>query len=342
VIIVAFGLAALILGRGRLFLRDWIPFLALFLSYELMRGYADKFGLPIHVSDIIALERIVGLGGLPTHLVQQLHQGPASAPDLLASLSVVFYFLHFPLPLVVGFLLWIRARSAYYDFVAALILLCLVGFVTFLVFPVAPPWLAAQPGSPYYVLAGPDGQPLIAYLKDYGFQALSHLVGFSDYFFSYAYYDMASNLVAAFPSLHAGFPFLAFLMARRAFGRAGWLVFGYFLLVVFSIVYLGDHYLVDVYGGIVYASAAYWAVIHAPGRWRAWLERLRDPSLEGGRRAIDRVVVGQGVVAAVVGAAGLGLVNAEHLGGSLIQLLPWSMLLAGGWRAAQGLFGRRA
>ena len=49
VVVVAFGLAAIILGRGRLFLRDWIPFVALFFAYELMRGYADKFGLPIHV-----------------------------------------------------------------------------------------------------------------------------------------------------------------------------------------------------------------------------------------------------------------------------------------------------
>ena len=31
-IVVAFGLAALILGRGKLFLRDWIPFLALFFA----------------------------------------------------------------------------------------------------------------------------------------------------------------------------------------------------------------------------------------------------------------------------------------------------------------------
>jgi hypothetical protein len=62
VIVVGFGLAALILGRGKLFLRDWIPFVALFFAYELMRGYADKFGLPIHVTDVISIERIIGLG----------------------------------------------------------------------------------------------------------------------------------------------------------------------------------------------------------------------------------------------------------------------------------------
>jgi hypothetical protein len=63
VVLVGFGLAAIILGRGRLFLRDWIPFVALFFAYELMRGYADKFGLPIHVTDVVSIERVIGLGG---------------------------------------------------------------------------------------------------------------------------------------------------------------------------------------------------------------------------------------------------------------------------------------
>ena len=93
-VVVAFGLAALLLGRGRLFLRDWIPFIALFFAYELMRGYADKFGQAIHVTDVISLERIVGLGGLPTAWLQGLfHAGPVWSQanpvyDNLATISV--------------------------------------------------------------------------------------------------------------------------------------------------------------------------------------------------------------------------------------------------------------
>ncbi len=57
---------------------------------------------------------------------------------------MVFYFLHFPLPLAIGFLLWIHQRRLYYDFVAALIVLSMAAFVTYLLLPVAPPWWAAQ------------------------------------------------------------------------------------------------------------------------------------------------------------------------------------------------------
>ena len=89
VVVVGFGLAALLLGRGKLFLRDWIPFLALFFAYELMRGYADKFGLPIHVTrrHLAGADRRAGraadgvaAGPLPPAV-------PRAAPDGLATLS---------------------------------------------------------------------------------------------------------------------------------------------------------------------------------------------------------------------------------------------------------------
>jgi len=69
-----------------------------------------------------------------------------------------------------------------------------------------------------------------------------------------------TNQLAAFPSLHAGYPFLAFLMLRRAFGAVGWLALGYAALVWWAIVFTGDHYVIDVLGGIAYATAAYFAI----------------------------------------------------------------------------------
>ena len=103
VLLVAFGLAAVLLGRGRLFLRDWIPFIGLFFAYELMRGYADNLGIAVHVTDVLAIERLLFFGSVPTQVLQDaLH--PATGSDVLASAATVFYFLHFPLPIAVGVL----------------------------------------------------------------------------------------------------------------------------------------------------------------------------------------------------------------------------------------------
>jgi hypothetical protein len=349
VVVVSFGLAALLLGRGKLFLRDWIPFVALFFAYELMRGYADKFGLPIHVSDIVSMERVIGLGGLPTQFLQGLfHAGPASSPDVLASIAVVFYFLHFPLPLAVGFLLWIHQRRIYYDYVGALIVLSMAAFVTFLLLPVAPPWWAEKFG---YVTG-------VLHLRDTGFNGLSSFFGFGNYFYSYSVYSISSNDVAAFPSLHAAYPFLAFLFARRAFGRVGWLMLAYTACVWFSIVYLGEHWVVDIVGGVAYASAAYFVILHGPSWARRFMAQVADEEIEAGVEAEDEgdtgalrrlgrhvrwSLVAQGAAVAVAGAAfAYGMNTMGWLGGShsALYLLPWLALLGGLWRGSAGLISR--
>ena len=350
-IVVAFGLAALLLGRGKLFVRDWIPFLALFFAYELMRGYADKFGLPIHVTDVVSIERIIGLGGLPTTFLQQLlHHGPASAPDNIATISVIFYFLHFPLPLAVGFLLWIHQRRHYYDYVAALILLSMAAFVTFLLLPVGPPWWAAQQGFVGGVL----------HLRDTGFDGLVSLFGFgkNNYIYSYSLYSISSNDTAAFPSLHAAYPFLAFLFARRAFGRAGWLMLAYTVCVWFAIVYLGEHWVVDIIGGVIYASVAYLVILHGPAWTQRFLKHVADEEIEAGVEAEDAGDVGalrrigrrvrwalvvQGAVVALLGLVmAVGIDGLGWFGGSQsgLYMVAWLALLGGLWRGAAGLVSR--
>jgi hypothetical protein len=355
VLLIALGLAAVLLGRGRLFLRDWIPFIGLFFAYELMRGYADNFGAAVHAGDVLGLEKALFLGHLPTQVLQDwLH--PVSGTDVVAMVATVFYFLHFPLPIAVGFFLWLKRRRAFYDFVAAIIVLSMAGFVTYLILPVAPPWWAAEHG----LVPGPGGQPAIAYLKQDGFDALAHLFGFEGrYLYSYTIYDINPNQVAAFPSLHAGYPFLAFLFARRWFGRVGWLMLAYSAAVWFSIVYLADHYVVDILGGLAYASVAYWAVVHAPGWLRGLVDRAADEDLErkveaeeeAGHvrglgafgRSVRWAVVAQGAVLIIAGVA-LGAVIARGgaFGGaeSVAYLVPAFAVLIGAWRAAAGLLAR--
>ena len=355
VLLIALGLAAVLLGRGRLFARDWVPFIGLFLAYELMRGFADNLGGAVHEADILGLERSLFGGLLPTQVLQQaLH--PASGLDPFAIGGTIFYLLHFPLPLAVGFFLWLRRRRAYYDFIAALILLSMAGFATYLFLPVAPPWLAAQHG----LINGPDGQPAITYLKAQGFDDLARMFGFEGRFlFSYAIYEINPNAVAAFPSLHAAYPFLAFLFARRQFGRPGWLMLLYSAGVWFSIVYLADHYVVDVLGGLAYASLAYIAVVHAPGWFRRAVDRAADPQIEtavataestGDDAAIRRLQgrirwpqVRQGVALMAIGAVGIvAMAWFDAFGGDDQPqfLIPWAIELAGILRIATALVAR--
>jgi len=74
-------------------------------------------------------------------------------------------------------------------------------------------------------------------------------------------YDfLGSNQFAAFPSMHSALPLLVFLFAYKIWK---WKALPVIVIPVgtwFSAVYLGEHYVVDVLGGIAYATAAFLAV----------------------------------------------------------------------------------
>ena len=229
--------------------------------------------------------------------------------------------------------------------------------MTYLVLPVAPPWWAGHPCATDAVCTPyADG---IMHLRDTGYAGLAHLFGIGDnYIYSYNLYSISSNDFAAFPSLHAAFPFLAFLFARRSFPRGAWLMVPYTLCVWFAIVYLGEHWVVDIVGGVVYAFGAYFAIVHGPKWARRLMDKAADEELEAGveaenegdvgalRRLGRRVrwaLVGQGLIVAAIGGAFVLLMGKGHiLGGSetLLYLVPWLAFLGGLWRAAVGLVSR--
>ncbi len=277
VMAVALVLAAVLLGRTRLFLRDWLPFVVIFLAYELMRGVADDAGFPVHVTDVIAVERWLFAGTLPTAWLQDW-LAPAAGVGVAAVAGTVLYMMHFVIPVATGFLLWIRDRASYHDYLVAFILLSFAGFITYLFVPVAPPWWAAERGF----LDGANGEPILRYLKPEAFAWLAERLGFPNgtEITSYVFYGVNPNGVAAFPSLHAGYPFLSFLVLRRQFGRIGWLALVYCAGVWWAIVFLGDHYVVDVIAGIAYAWAAYLVAPRLSG-WFGWLtSRVRREPAE--------------------------------------------------------------
>jgi membrane-associated phospholipid phosphatase len=82
------------------------------------------------------------------------------------------------------------------------------------------------------------------------------------------YSHLNPNKFAAFPSLHAAFPALAAVYAWR---RYRWLSVGLILwtaAVALSIVYLGEHYIVDVLDGFGYVVVAAF-IVEAVSKWRS-------------------------------------------------------------------------
>jgi membrane-associated phospholipid phosphatase len=288
-VVLALLLVAAAMGRGRQFVFDFVPFLLLFFAYEVMRGFAAKTGFAPH--DISQVELWLFKGELPTVVLQRALYDPDHVRPLDLA-ATFFYFMHFVLPVVVGFAFWLRSREHYWRYVAALLLLSLLAFVTYLFFPSTPPWIEFQ-----------DGQQ-VAKVSDATIAKL-HV----DYYVSPLYSRLDSNRFAAFPSLHAAYPAVAAIFAWRRYPALAIGLMAWAVCVWFSIVYLGEHYVVDVLCGLVYVAVAAFVVQRFKPRGAAVLpadradraSRLPDALHDQARKLVGVVVRGDAAVHDVPG-----------------------------------------
>jgi hypothetical protein len=250
-------LLALLLSPGRSLTRvarDWLPFLAALLAYQLSRGVADDLGRGVEYAFPIDVERAV-LGRTATEALQSALIDPAHTARWEA-LTAVVYVSHFILPLAMGVALSLRSRPLFVRYRSALTVTLGLGVVGYVAVPMAPPWLAARHtdliGEVHRVTARGWGELHLPFVRDA--------------------FDLGSrylNPVAAMPSLHAAFSLLYLLILWRSANR-GWraVLILYPLAMAFTLMIGGEHYAVDILAGWLVAGLAVVAV-------RLW-ERRRE------------------------------------------------------------------
>lgn len=245
-------LASLFIKKTRSFILDWIPFLFILLSYDFLRGFADNLNGRVNYQSLIDAETWL-FKSIPTIELQKLYFNSPTTTFLDFAASI-FYFLHFALPLSFGFILWIYNRSYFKRFVTGILLLSYAGWITFLIYPAAPPWLASNEGYLPKVYKIMD-QTLSVFPDRWNLPTI--------------YHQFNPNPVAAMPSLHAAYPLLVFLFALNFFKLKALLFFPYVLATWFSIVYLGEHYMVDIIVGAFYAVIFYFLAVRLHSAFHA-------------------------------------------------------------------------
>jgi membrane-associated phospholipid phosphatase len=200
----------------------------------------------------IAVDRVLGLGEIPNVRLQRAFSRPGKTTALDRFLAVV-HWAWFGEPHLA--LVWILVRHNHRFARAARQMAAVfdLGCAVYYAVPTAPPWWAAAQGHLAEEAGGRadtivDGAP--------GFRRVMVEVGEGTWGRAWPalYESLGGNPWAAMPSLHFATSVLAAILLAETgpvAGAAGW---AYALALGFALVYLGEHYVIDLAAGVALVS----------------------------------------------------------------------------------------
>jgi membrane-associated phospholipid phosphatase len=259
-------------GQWRGVLRDWLPLYIVLAVYALLRGYASDVIWGPFVRPQVAFDSWIGGGQPPTVTLQRWLFRPKDLHpwDYMAWLC---YMSHFFTSFIVAGVLWKRDHARFKRYVSLFVSLTFLGYLTYLLYPAMPPWLASNTGHIARITR------IIPVMWDHvGIHGAGALFTGNNRF---------DNNIAAMPSLHAAYPMLLLLFFwKRARTPLRVILVTYVLCMAFTLVYTGEHFVIDVFVGWTYAIITYFVGSRLLDRWAAWRKatkqrrKLQDGSID--------------------------------------------------------------
>jgi len=206
-------------------------------GYEMPADDREALEARVHVRYPVTVDRVLGLGTTPTVRLQRAFSSPGHFRRF-EKVLVWSHWVWFMVPHGTTAYLLLRHPERFPRAAARLYATFDFGLIPYWAVPTAPPWYAAQQG----LMA--DGKTpelrrlMVEYGEEFWKSGWAPLYGF-----------LGGNPLAAMPSLH----FATSVMAARELagtGRvAGALGWSYALTLGVALVYLGEHYVVDLLAG---------------------------------------------------------------------------------------------
>jgi len=227
----------------RKFILGFFVFVVFWIIFDSMKGFPNYDFNEVHIKSLYDAElRFFGISlndeTIAPGKYLQLYQN--TGLDILCG---IFYLCWIPLPLAFAVYLFYTNRNQFLQFSLTFLLVNIIGFILYYIYPAAPPW----------------------YVEAYGFEfspatqgSAAALLRF-DHFFNLpifeSIYSKSSNVFAAMPSLHAAYPLIVLYYGLK--NRMG-LINVIFTLVTagiwLSAVYTSHHYVLDVLVGLICAG----------------------------------------------------------------------------------------
>jgi hypothetical protein len=238
---VAATIVAVPISRLRAYAIAFLPYGAAWLIFTMLRALADETRVPLRTDAVTRIERWMFLGNTPTIWLQSHLFDPLSLSWYDYATTFV-HWSYFFVPHIAAILIWSLNPWLFTRYLVATVLLLGLGLLVYFVAPAAPPWLTTDtaPQADTYRVMANVGREINSDLYDRTYSVVGD-----------------SNPVAAMPSMHQAITFLVTIFAIRT---GGWLRIAgilYAIAMGFSLVYTGEHYVIDILIGSALATYAY-------------------------------------------------------------------------------------
>lgn len=235
-------------------------------TYEMPADDLDALRERVRIDYPVRIDRVIGLGELPGARLQRALGAPGRVRGPEQALVWV-HWLWFLVPHGTVLYLLLRRPEQFPRGAALMYGVFDLGLVGYWALPTAPPWYAAREGR------APEMRRMM----------VEHGEVFWDDHWEPLYGFLGGNPLAAMPSLHFATSVMAARLladAGRVQGALGWTYAG---TLGFGLVYLGEHYVVDLLAGLGLAEGVRRAGPRAAPALRAFsravqrLERMAHP-----------------------------------------------------------------
>lgn len=214
-----------LLGSSKGMARYWLPFISILLSYEALAGVVGSYASSKVIFSIYPIDKLLW-GFDVTGWVQTTFSS-----TLMTQVTSFFYTLHFPLVVITSATLWFFNRRLFGRYTVAMIITSYAALVTFILLPTSPPWYVGAAANLYQS----NGAAVLP-------SAVSSTISMIE-----------SDQFAAFPSLHTAYAIIFGYFMIKLDRRLALVAVPVTSAILFSTVYLGQHYLLDLIGGACYA-----------------------------------------------------------------------------------------
>lgn len=225
------------------FILSFSVFIIYWIIFDYMKALPNYLIRPVAIESLYNAEKLLFGFCYNGKRITHNEYWQSNESTLIILLCGIFYLMWIPLPLSMAIYLYVHKvyRKYYYQFALNFLLINLIGFSIYYIYPAAPPWYIQEYGLSFNSHISPNSAKLAQFDKLLGIPIFKQI------------YSKSSNIFATMPSLHVSYPLLVLIYGLKlrfhpliiiAFSVA-------FIGISFTAVYASHHYILDVLAGII-------------------------------------------------------------------------------------------